>query len=105
MYNKIIQIPTFKELTENDILENLIKGCYPLAPVVTYALHKLSEKIAQSNRTLFTFLISDDENSLGDFINSQRNSFKLQEILYMIILKRKCGERIREVVFTKHGRK
>lgn len=75
MYNKIIQISTFKELTENDILEDLIKGCYPLAPVVTYALHKLSEKIAQSNRTLFTFLISDDENSLGDFINSQRNSF------------------------------
>jgi energy-coupling factor transporter ATP-binding protein EcfA2 len=83
MYNRILQLPTFKELTEENILEDLIKGCYPLAPLATYALYKLSDKIAQSNRTLFTFLISDDENSLGDFIKNSNNNFWLTgDIIY-----------------------
>lgn len=51
-----------------DIENILFKGCFPLNPLTTYSLIELSEKIAQNERTLFTFLTDDDSNSLKSFI-------------------------------------
>ena len=75
MHDMTISIPTFKELSEKEIEEYLIKGCFPLAPLSVYALYKLADKVAQSNRTLFTFLISDEENSFGDFVENSKDEF------------------------------
>lgn len=83
MYNSTISIPTFKELSEEEIRKYLIKGCFPLAPLSVFALYKLSDKVAQNNRTLFTFLISDDENSFGDFIKNSKEQFWISgDMLY-----------------------
>lgn len=75
MYENILALPTFKELSEEEILKYIVKGCFPLSPLAAFSLHKLTDKVAQSNRTLFTFLISDDENSLGYFIINQKENF------------------------------
>ena len=67
----------FKDLTifsdTNDIENVLFKGCFPLNPITTYSLIELSEKIAQNERTLFTFLTDDDFNSLKNFIAGSNN--------------------------------
>ena len=52
-------------------LAQVIKECYPLHPVALFLLPRLSEKIAQNERTLFTFLSANEEHSLQEFINNQ----------------------------------
>jgi hypothetical protein len=58
----------FKTLQEQELKEWVIEGCYPLHPVTTFALPRISNKIAQNERTIFTFLASNDFNTLGRFI-------------------------------------
>lgn len=77
----------YEELKENNIFRNtenieeiLFKGCFPLNPITTYSLIELSEKIAQNERTLFTFLTDDDTNSLKSFIDNENNTNKLFNI-------------------------
>lgn len=83
MYKKTLILPTFKELSSKEIKKYLLKGCFPLAPLSTYVLHKLTDKVAQNNRTLFTYLISDKENSLGRFIETTKKEIWVSgDIIY-----------------------
>ncbi len=50
----------FAELTDEQY-KNLIYGCYPLDPITAFVLPEISEKIAQNERTLFTFLSADGQ--------------------------------------------
>lgn len=52
-----------------DELETAIFGCYPLHPVSTFILPRLSEKVAQNERTLFTFLSAEGTGTLSYFLN------------------------------------
>lgn len=49
--------------------------CYPLHPTTTFLLPRLSERIAQNERTLFTFLTSMQKNTLREFIVSSEEDF------------------------------
>lgn len=69
--------PIFNDSVENE-LETTIYGCYPLHPVSTFILPRLSERIAQNERTLFTFLSADGHATLSSFLRKVgRPSFKL----------------------------
>jgi hypothetical protein len=57
----------FSELVEK-IDRIIIKGCYPLHPVTTFILPRLSELIAQNERTMFTFLSGHGINTLSDIL-------------------------------------
>ena len=48
--------------------ENPFAGGFPLHPITLYALDKLSKKVAQNERTFFTYLASKEENSLYRFL-------------------------------------
>lgn len=50
-------------------LETAIMGCYPLHPVSTFILPRLSERVAQNERTLFTFLSAEGTSTLRSFID------------------------------------
>ena len=64
--------------TENPEIENVLaEGCYPLHPFTTFILPILSEKIAQNERSLFTFLSSNQKKSLNDFLKQEQNEFQL----------------------------
>lgn len=43
-------------------------GCFPLNPISSYVLSRVSEKVAQNERTLFTFLAKDEKGSLVNFV-------------------------------------
>lgn len=43
---------------------NPFEGGFPLHPITLYALDRLSKKVAQNERTFFTYLASDEEHSL-----------------------------------------
>ena len=64
------ELNNFRSLfTENDFNTIVAKGCFPLAPVATMLLLELSEKIAQNERTIFTFVTSKERNGLERIIN------------------------------------
>lgn len=46
----------------------LINDIFPLTPLAAYILVKINEKVAQNERTLFTFLAKDAKNTLIDVI-------------------------------------
>lgn len=58
------------EINDAVELENAVVGCYPLHPLATFILPRLSEKIAQNERTLFTFLASNEQNTMGSFLQT-----------------------------------
>ncbi len=68
----------YLELKSSDLFneinnETLCRGCFPLNPLTTYAVINISEKIAQNERTLFTFISDNDSNSLSTFIKNNSN--------------------------------
>lgn len=58
-------------------LESAIVDCYPLHPVSTFILPRLSERVAQNERTTFTFLSADEKFTLNAFLDSDMNKFSL----------------------------
>ena len=48
--------------------DNPFEGGFPLHPISLFALDKLSKKVAQNERTFFTYLASTDNNSLFRFL-------------------------------------
>lgn len=53
-------------LFDADSIDMVTYGCFPLHPLTTYLLVRMSEKVAQNERTLFTFICSNEKNTLGD---------------------------------------
>lgn len=66
-------------------IEQTIHGCYPLHPVSTFILPRLSERVAQNERTLFTFLSAPGQSTLPAFLEEyQDDTFELitPDIIY-----------------------
>lgn len=53
---------------EGNFADTILYGCYPLHPATSYILPRLSEKVAQNERTLFTFLSGNDKNGFSSLI-------------------------------------
>lgn len=63
------QLPAFKSsFPEKDFKSIIFKGCYPLNPITSYLLLNVSEKVAQNERTLFTFISNDEPHSMARFV-------------------------------------
>lgn len=72
-YEKILaesyRIPDFNALFNKKDFDTIVgDGCYPLTPLSALLLTSLSEKIAQNERTIFTFLTGKDMYSLANYI-------------------------------------
>ncbi|MCR5203362.1 MAG: hypothetical protein K6D02_09825, partial [Lachnospiraceae bacterium] len=67
------EVPFFKRNFEVDDFKSIIlKGCYPLNPIASYLLLNISEKVAQNERTLFTFISNDEPNSMFRFVKNHK---------------------------------
>ena len=75
LFNRYKNHPMFKDSAAN--IQKIIFGCFPLHPVSTFILPRLSEKIAQNERTLFTFMSADGNSTLRDFLSDYKNDFTL----------------------------
>ena len=54
---------------DGDQVEKTILGCYPLHPISTFILPRLSERVAQNERTLFTFISAPGVSTLPAFLD------------------------------------
>ena len=66
--HRYISHPIFSDITSEEV-ETLIHACYPLHPVSTFVLPRLSECVAQNERTLFTFLSARGASTLPSFLD------------------------------------
>lgn len=57
----------FSDMTKDEC-SRTIHECYPLHPVTTFVLPRLSERVAQNERTLFTFLSAKGTSTLPTFL-------------------------------------
>ncbi|MDX2078981.1 MAG: hypothetical protein SFZ02_21290 [bacterium] len=59
----------FEEFTAQEV-EQLLYATFPLHPLTVHALVHLSNRVAQNERTLFTFLVADEPNALQRLIQT-----------------------------------
>ena len=68
------KLPAFSEFTRQDFENIVVKGCYPLSPVTAYLLLNISEKVAQNERTLFTFISKDEQYSVANMVKTMSDN-------------------------------
>lgn len=68
-FNDFYRLPAFRSnFQENDFENIILKGCFPLNPIAAFLLLNISEKVAQNERTLFTFISNDEPYSMARFV-------------------------------------
>lgn len=69
-FKEFFSLPAFKSnFLEKEFRNIIFKGCFPLNPVSAYLLLNVSEKVAQNERTLFTFISNDEPHSMARFVS------------------------------------
>ena len=68
------QLPVFRSnFPRMEFNSVVLKGCYPLNPIAAYLLLNISEKVAQNERTLFTFISNNEPNSMARYVENHSN--------------------------------
>lgn len=57
---------------DGEEFEKTVYDCYPLHPVTTYILPRLSELVAQNERTLFSFLSANEDNTVKKLLGRMK---------------------------------
>lgn len=65
-------LPFSSTFTKEDFEKTVMDGCYPLSPTSAYLLLNISEKVAQNERTLFTFISKEEQHSMAKYVASSR---------------------------------
>ncbi len=66
--DQCLRLGLIPDLTRQDLHRTVTVGAYPLHPMTAFCLPRISERVAQNERTLFTFLSDSGEDTLGAFI-------------------------------------
>lgn len=64
------KLAAFSEFTREDFKKVVVEGCYPLSPTSAYLLLNVSEKVAQNERTLFTFISKEEQYSMAKAVKT-----------------------------------
>ncbi len=65
-----LELSLFSELDDVALRQQIVEQIWPLHPLTVYALPRLSNQVAQNERTLFTFLAADDADTLTQYLSS-----------------------------------
>ena len=82
MIQGVRKYPFFPSLTQTEIENIIILGAYPLHPVALSILPQLSSLLGQNERTLFTFLQSEELFSLPHFIKCNKDVYYYPDYLF-----------------------
>lgn len=82
---QLLNTRLFSDLPSPEELDKyILNGSFPLHPVLVFALPRFSQKVAQNERTVFTFLCSNEFNTLNEYLNN--NDADSQLLLTLDIL-------------------
>jgi hypothetical protein len=83
--NGLLRFPLFPKMNATEIDNLVVYGAYPMHPVTLYLLPRLSNLLAQNERTLFTFLESREKGGLKHHISKSNDwylAYKLFDFFY-----------------------
>jgi hypothetical protein len=67
----------FDPLSYEEIMNTVVIGCFPLHPITTFILPRASARLAQNERTVFTFLAARDNSPLRDLFDQDISQLDL----------------------------
>lgn len=77
------ELPCFSGIfTEKEFEKTIAKGCFPLTPLGAYLLLHISEKVAQNERTIFTFLADEGQGCLPWLLQKYPEQFVGADRIY-----------------------
>jgi hypothetical protein len=72
----------FPEFGRADISSIITLGAYPLHPMAAYSLPRISQEVAQNERTMFCFLSDSGSDTLGPFIRKHNVTDKTGRLCF-----------------------
>lgn len=72
----------FSELNHQETEKLIVEGSYPLHPLALFLLPRLSNVFGQNERTLFTFLESEETGGLTNFVTKHKEGMYYPHILF-----------------------
>jgi len=66
----VVRSRIFPDFSRDQIQKVVTLGAYPLHPMATFCLPQISHRVAQNERTTFTFLSAGDKDTIGPFISA-----------------------------------
>ena len=72
----------FNELNHQEIEKLIVEGSYPIHPLALFLLPRLSNTFGQNERTLFTFLESDESGGLNNFVLKKNEGMYYPHVLF-----------------------
>lgn len=70
LIDEVMELGLFAEKNRNWVINNICKGAFPLHPIATYCLPRISDVVGQAERTMFTFFEEESQDGgLTKFIN------------------------------------
>ncbi|MED4018547.1 hypothetical protein [Sutcliffiella cohnii] len=79
-FNKMKKFSLFPSLNPTDREEKIVRAMYPLHPVSLFLLPKLSGVLGQNERTLFTFLESEETGGLKNHMYKFKDYYKSYQL-------------------------
>lgn len=77
------KIPCFESMfKEKDYYNIVVQGCFPMLPITAYSLLNISEKVAQNERSIFTFLANDERGSIVNIVENGAENLLSVEVVY-----------------------
>lgn len=80
MVANIRRFNLFFELDYNELQTLVLDGVYPIHPLAMFAMPKLANIVAQNERTLFTFLQSDEVGGLQYHFDKEKNWYTIDHL-------------------------
>ncbi len=95
-------VDSLKLLDSTDDFMQFAYGCYPLNPLAAYCLVRVSELVAQNERTLFTFLSGNDSTGMRRYLmGDDKNLIATQAVYdyFSDLFTNEQDQRIRDVCY------
>jgi hypothetical protein len=78
--SEIIKYDLFPELNGREIKTIIVDNSYPIHPATMYALPRLANAVAQNERTLFTFLESNEVGGLVNYFDNEKTWYHVNNL-------------------------
>jgi hypothetical protein len=78
--SEIIKYDLFPELNGREIKTVIVDNSYPIHPATMYALPRLANAVAQNERTLFTFLESNEIGGLVNYFEKEKTWYHVNNL-------------------------
>ncbi|OMF28659.1 hypothetical protein BK133_18570 [Paenibacillus sp. FSL H8-0548] len=80
LWNGLTRYPLFPELSQFEKTSLIVEGSYPIHPVTLFCMPKLANIVAQNERTLFTFLESNENGGLKYHYEKYKNWYTADKL-------------------------